>query len=772
MNMHKTVRFSRAALLGLSAMLLASCANLSHTKTKSQPRAADLAVANLPSAQPMANPLETVREEHHDVPRPPLPEFNQPGSLPPLPVSTASMPEMPKVAAADDIVVLDYEQTDLRQILEELASVLGISMVIDSSIADKVTVRTSPDKPLKQKDIWPLLQLLMTDAGIMMERQGEVYYVKKMPLPVPPDIGSRGNAERSTAPEVMQITPLRYISAESALEAVRPLLDQQGRLVSLPTLNIIGVVTAPPRLQRINQLLSLLDADPFQHRGIRLYRLSNAKASEIQEDLGKILQAVEGAKPSYAIVALERINAILAIAPPNRGFEQVSQWVRILDEKNDEGGEQVFIYRVRNLKAASLASTLSEVFKSDDDKTAKSKPPQVPGVPPEALQNPNEPPPEAPTPPPEGQTLKISAELKVTIVADEDTNSLLVRARPRDYRQLLETITVLDQVPKEVMINAVIAEVSLSENTRFGVDWGYFFGSRGFVGTNFGIAGTDRLRADNADSKYDKFNFANLSGLVLRDVGDHLTAMLNLVGTDNNVQLLSRPSILVRNNQEATMNVGSDEPTITRINTSTQSALNSNFSASNEVQYRQTGITLKVTPHINEDGIINMDIFQEISSLGAERTEQKLPSFTQRKIETSVVVRDGSAIVLGGLIQRRATNTQAGLPGLMDVPLLGKLFADNSNAEDRVELVVILVPQIIRPDADNRDFVRAFNNRMEHVNSLLNDSEVPLFWNWQTPMPAPKPAPTQPAPSTEGPKPPPGETPDENSPQPSEPMDF
>lgn len=702
------------------------------------PSAVELATSQLGSGGYGVNPLETVDELPPETPPPPRREINRRGGLPAIPGARAAMPPMPQVQPADDIVVLDYEQVELRQVLEEIADTLGIALVIDSSIADKVTVRTAEGNPLKHQDLWPLLQLLMHDAGVMMERQGNVYFVKKMPQPVPPDIGDMATAGRSTAPEVLQITPLRYITVDAAAQAIKPLLDPKGRLISLPTLNVMGIVTAPPRLQRINQLLQLLDADPFVHRGMRLYRLGNAKAQEVQGDLDKILKAVEGAKPAYQLIALERVNALLVIAPPNRGFDQVSQWIELLDEENEEGGEQVFIYRVRNLKATTLASTLSEVFKEEekDDlpKQNKNEPKTDPAQPDNAP-----PDPATPTPPTSGK-LRVSAELKVSIVADEDTNSLLVRARPRDYRQLLETISVLDQVPKEVMINAVIAEVRLTESTKFGIDWGYFFGSKGFLGTNFGVGGSSVLSPNHADAVYDQFNFGDsMTGLVLRNASNSLTGILNLVASDSEVQLLSRPSILVRNNQEATMNVGGDEPTITRVNTTSTTTVNSNFTSSNEVQYRQTGITLKVTPHINDDGIINLDIYQEISNRGEDRTVQQLPSFIQRKIETSVVVRDGNPIVLGGLIDTREDDSQSGIPYLMNAPVLGRAFSNTSQGLTRVELVVIIVPQIVNPQADNRAFVKAFNQRMARVNALLNENYLPLLVDIQDPQPAQEP---------------------------------
>lgn len=664
----------------------------------------------------------------------PQTSVNQSGALP---VVNSSRPDAPDIASPNDIVRLQYEQIDLRIVLEELFDTLGMSSVVDSSIADKVTLRTSQDKPLHMSDIWPLIHLLINDAGITMEKKGSVYHLKKAQDALPVFIGSENSRlARSAAPEVMQITPLRYISLDAASAALKPLVEPSGRIASLPTLNLLGITASPERLRRINNLLSLLDADPFRHRGLRLYRLNNAKASELKDDLEKILKAVEGANPAYEVVPLERINSVLVVAPPKRGFEEVTRWVDILDEANDAGGEQVFIYRVRHLKATTLASTLSEVFQVEDKEEPRKRDEQTAN--PDQKQDA-----QAETQQPDNQTKRteikrtelqggdsgkqISAELKVGIVADEDTNSLLVRATPRDYRQLLETIRILDTVPKEVMVNAVIAEVELTQASRFGIDWSLILGGiDDIVMTNFGIDKAFKQLTSTTTTTTDTETSTSLSGIVVKQTSNKLTAILNAVATDNDVSLLSRPSLLVKDNQEASINVGSDEPTITRTNTSLATASSSTVT-SNEVQYRQTGITLNITPHINADGIINMEVEQEVSSLGTNKTIQDLPSFNQRKIKTSIVVRDGTAIVLGGLIQTSQSNSRSGVPVLHELPVFGDLFADTGKQIIRTELVVIIIPQIINPEADNRLYVQRFNERMGQLQQLLSEDYVPIW---------------------------------------------
>lgn len=637
----------------------------------------------------------------------------QTGSLPTVATLTEDSTKDFDLSTAGDFE-FNFEQISLTQLIEIIADALKISTIVDPSIGDKVTIRTSPDKILHREDLWPLLQLLLTDAGISVEKKAGVYHFKKTGPELPGTIGlPSGTSGDGEAAEILQVTPLRFITVESATAVLNPLIQQQGRIITLPNLNILGIITTPQRLERVNKLLALVDADPFLHRGMRLFRLNNSKATEVQADLDKILQALTGQTGSYQSIALERINAILVISPPDAGFDEVSMWINILDEKGEDSSEQVFVYRVKNVEAKELASTLTSVFKNEEEDIPNRD--QTDNEENDALTNVLNPENVAElttpsTPRPEGA---VSAALKVTIVADEGTNSLLVRATPRDYRQLLETIAALDRVPKEVMIHAAVAEVSLSDSTKFGIDWEAFFGStrqvgdtqdRSSISSNLGIRGD-----------------TTASGLIINHIAGGLTAILNLAASNNELRVLMRPSILVRNNQKARINVGSNEPYLSSINTST-----TNYTqTSRDVQYKDVGIILEVTPRINDEGIVSLDIVQELSQLGSTpRTSEQLTSFDQRKVETSVVVRDGSAIIIGGLIQTQNENKNSGIPGLRDVPVVGGAFSTDTITHDRTELVLIIIPEIVNPELDSRPLMQRFKQQMRAIDNLLNTEGV------------------------------------------------
>ena len=299
----------------------------------------------------------------------------------------------PEVADGDDVVELNYEQAELRLVLEELADALDITLVIDPSIDSQISIRTSPNRPLQRDDVWPLIRLLSRDAGVILEQAGELWNARRVVSNLTADIATPETLGDGTAARIMQVTPLIYVSTDAVIQAIQPLLEPNGGVSQLGTTNMLIVSGSEYDLQRVNQLLMLIDADPFANQGIHLYQLSNANANEVAEELTEILQLIEGSDPAYQVKGIERINALLVTAPATRGFEEISRWVQILDADSQEQVEQLFMYRVKNLVAQELADTLADVFEAEDEPflslvgTVGDEPSQPPLLFPEAGDN-------------------------------------------------------------------------------------------------------------------------------------------------------------------------------------------------------------------------------------------------------------------------------------------------------------------------------------------------------------------------------------------------
>ena len=612
---------------------------------------------------------------------------------------------VPTATQGEDIVELNYEQADLRLVLEELADALDISIVIDPTIDTQISIRTSADRPLQRDDIWPLIRLLTRDAGILLERVGDIYNARVLPSNLPAEIVTLETLGDGTAARVMQVTPLTYVSSDAVIQAISPLLESEGSVSQLGNRDLLVISGTEFELQRVNQLLMLIDADPFSNQGIHLYQLSNANATEVATELSEVLLLIEGSNPSYQVRGIESINAILVTAPASRGFDEISRWVQILDADSQEQAEQLFVYKVKNLVALELAETLSNVFEEEDEQLEVrneeavgegSQPLLSPGQTEESLPELTE------------TGTAVSADLTVKIVADEATNSLLIRSTARDYRQLLTTINQLDAVPLQVMVNAVIAQITLTNATRFGVDWSRIANS----------TAADPISTDTSTTFV-----PNLGGLMFTkgflDGSARVEATLEAIAVNNDVRLLARPSLTVINNQEGEIQIGAEVPV------EAGQAIGSGGVSTTNIQYRPTGIELYITPQINDDGIVNLIIRQVLSSVdnGSSGVNNN-PVFNNQEISTTVVVRNGENVVLGGLIQTDDELLNTGIPILNRLPGVGKLFSYQQETQERRELFIVLRPEIINLNAEGGVEYSDIRDRFELVSELFEDSNL------------------------------------------------
>ena len=618
--------------------------------------------------------------------------------------------ERPQVEVPEGTTVeLNFEQEDLRLVFEQLGDQLKINMVIDPTIDNKVSLRSSPDNPLQYEDLWPLMRMLARNAGVTIEQAGNIYRFMKNNSNIPVEIVMPSWLSDATSSEVLQVTPLTYISVETALALLNPLIQPDGTIIRLGQANLIGISGSPQQLQRVNALLDVIDDDPFQNQGIQLYELFNSQAAEVAQELTNILGLVDGEQSSYQVLGLERINAVLVLSPANRGFDEVTRWISILDAESQEQVEQLFFYKVKNLSATSLAQTLTSVFEQNEDNR-----PVASNETESAASNAEG---EASTEviveesAPEGV---VSANLSVTIVADEDTNSLLVRSTPRDYRQLLTTINNLDTVPPQVLINAVIGQVTLTDSNEFGVDWVSISNNVNTGVISSRVLPSGLLLTDGSGLG------AQGSGLIMSrsfsDGSSIIDATLNAIAQDNEVRLLARPTILATNNQEGEIKVGQAVP----IDQGT--TVSGNGVTTSNIAYRDVGIVMTITPHINDDGYINLEIFQSLSSIEDGSGVAGNPVFSNQEITTTAVVSDQSTITLGGLIQEDDSDQNSGVPGLQKIPVLGALFSYQQLRSVRRELFVILRPQIINGDDRDAEVMQDLRDSFHNVAELFEEA--------------------------------------------------
>jgi general secretion pathway protein D len=295
---------------------------------------------------------------------------------------------------------------------------------------------------------------------------------------------------------------------------------------------------------------------------------------------------------------------------------------------------------------------------------------------------------------------------QVSFVVDESTNSILVKCVGSDYRVIKGVIEKLDIFPRQVLIEVLIAEINLDETNKLGVEWQYIFDLSG--------SGTARLGNLSVSNLLTSGPLTNGMSYLVANT-ERFKAAIQASATDNNVQILSSPHVLASDNQKATIDIGQEVPVITS-QTLKDDSTSTVTSTDQSIQYRNTGIILSVTPHINEKGLVRMEVSQEVSEL-SDKFIEGIPSpiFSKRKAETSLSVKDGQTIVIGGLIRQSRTDTYTGVPGLSRIPILRNLMGTQSKGWANTELMLFITPHVIVHNEDAEFISRKFVERLDTV---------------------------------------------------------
>ncbi len=626
-------------------------------------------------------------------------------------------------------ITLNFENTNLREVVKViLGDLLNANYSIDPGVQGAVTLQTS--EPLSRKDLIPTLELLLRMNGAALVPQIGLYNVvprdSAMRGMLAPQLGNSGQAlPRGYS---VRIVPLTYIAAGEMQKILEP-FAAAGNLVRVDTVrNLLILAGGGPELARLLETVRIFDVDWLKGMSIALFTPDFVDA----ETLSTELQAVfgEGGDSPLAgvikFVTLERLNALLVITPRPQYLEKVADWVERLDRDSGGVGQRLFVYRVQNGKAADLATVLTEVFQRDAGSAVVPPPELAPGL--EALEIAAPPPPDedqeaAPgaaqrllaTPAafrPEslvgGEGVAISSGGEIRIIADEINNALVILATAQQYKQVEAALRRLDVLPQQVLIEATIAEITLKGDLKYGMEW--FFTNRlgdktGEGLLDLGVTGT------GIGPVIPGFSYS------IVDKAGAVRAVLNALAEDSRLNVISSPSLMVLNNQTAHIDVGDEVPVVTQ---QQQSTVGTSSPIVNNIEYRNTGVLLSVTPRVNAGGMVVMDVEQEVSQVVSESTDTTTltPTISKRSITTSVAVQSGQTVVLGGLIREQKVVSRSGIPGLYNLPIIGPLFGVTIDEQVRTELVVLITPRAVRNPAEAAQVTEEFRNKMESLRPL------------------------------------------------------
>ena len=637
-------------------------------------------------------------------------------------------------------ITLNVVDADIREVVRLiLEDGLNANYVIDPTVAGSTTIRTS--RPVPAMEILPLLSsVLQTNGASLVEKDGLFQILPMERASVAGGQPSTRLSLRSGRPgSGILLAPLRYADSLKLEELLQPFVANQGSVQANPDRNTLLIDGSPDQIATMSDLIDMFDVDWMAGMSFGFYPLERAAASDLAFELDQIFgTGEEGGSPDQPtrFLPIERLSAVLVIAKDPALLRRAQSWIGRLDKIGEGDEEQIYVYPVQNGRAADLAAVLGELF---DIRSSVIGPDPLlaPGLEAAELQSSlldddeeqdgagdrrsssrergparrrgsdRSFSPFFPLSPfdPRGLT-EGSGDLGTKIVADEGNNSLLIKAPPKDYRKIEAALRELDRPPLQVLLEATIAEVTLTDKLRYGVQWFFDTGN------------TDLVLSSRKDGSVDPF-FPGFSGILSSSDVDVVIDALDSV-TDINI--VSSPQILVLDNQTALLEVGDEVPVVTRQAEGTDA----DDRLVTTIEQRQTGVILNVTPRVNASGLVVLDIQQEVSDVNRTVTSGiDSPTISQRRVGTTVAVDSNQTVALGGLIEEEVELVRNGIPILMDIPYLGWLFGRTTDDTERTELLILLTPKVL---PNTRAAVAAtdeLRQRLRAAASLADDVSIP-----------------------------------------------
>lgn len=565
-------------------------------------------------------------------------------------------------------VTLNFSNADIKEVITSVSSCIGKNILIDPRVTGKVTILSKT--PLRKESVYDvLLDVLRTHGAVAIE-QGDV--IKIVPIAeAKQNTASTTKAIPGGGEQITRVVKIKNISAPQLVALLKPLTPTDAYLQAYLDTNVLVISDSKKNVQRLMNIIETLDK-PSQHQD-QIVPLSQANADEV----AKILQGSQPKKTenSATVTADRRSNSII-LSGNKAERERYQKLIRQLDTPIANHSAH-HVVPLKYAKAMDLAPVLDKVINKSGSNTVTGVA-TAPGTAPTAAPN----------------------STATNIIADEATNSLIISADLQNYQSLLEVLKQLDIPRLQVMIEAIIAEVSFDNSRKLGVEWGVKSSNNVGIGNKPQSSGLLGLIGDLANSDLTKALLTGgFSALISRgDIG----VMLNAIQNDSNANILSAPHILTLNNKEATMVVGENVPFITgAYTTQASSGTNANINPFTTVQRQDVGLILKVKPQINPGGMISLEIEQETSAVKDVSGSAGITT-TKRSMKSNVTIANGNMLVLGGLMDDQTNDGADSLPLLGDIPLLGYLFKTEKTSIRKRTLMVFIKPTIVDSEVNGK----------------------------------------------------------------------
>jgi general secretion pathway protein D len=616
-------------------------------------------------------------------------------------------PPKPETNPGGGATSFNFEAADVRDIAKTvLADILGESYIVDPKVAGTISLRTT--RPLQRDAILPTLESVLRMNGIIMIKENGVFKI----MPAASAKGSLSPKMAGKEPGfTVQVVPLKYIGSHEMAKILEAFSPDPASIKADEVRNLLIVAGTQNEMQHMLDTVEMFDVDWLSGMSVGLFTLQNADVKAVDAEFNKIFgdKSLNPLAGVVRIIPLERLNGFVIISPQPHYLEQAKIWLERLDQAGGAGGTRLFVYHVQNGKAEVLADLLNQTFGKSGQATPRSPAASLaPGSTGMEIKSTTfgatTPKPATTSTPAAGSTLSISDESgssEVRIVADKENNALLILANAAGYDKIEAALRKLDLAPRQVLIEVMIAEVTLGDEFKYGIEWALSSGTRKTFQLN--TQDTGAIGPVQPGFVYTLLN--PLGGI---------KAILNMNGSDSKINVLSSPHIMVADNQTAKIQVGDSLP-IQQQTLSTTGTFSS-------TSYLDTGVMLSVTPRINAGGLVNLDITQEYSVPGVTTSTSSTnpPPISKRSSKTQVTVQSGETMVIGGMISEKSTNSSSGLPILSSIPVLGGLFGFTDRATTKTELIVLITPRVAKNVGQATQISDELRRKMGNVRDLVD----------------------------------------------------
>ena len=614
-------------------------------------------------------------------------------------------------------ITLNFVNADIESVARALASLTKRTLVVDPRVKGNINLTT--EKPVSPDVAWnQFLAVLRLQGFAMIETQGLYKIVPEAEaklqggqVAVVPAGIAPNNAQVMT-----QIFKLSHENANNLLPVLRPLISPNNTINVTPGSNALVITDYADNLQRLGRIIASLDV--ANATDLEIIPLQHAIANDLVALLTRLTEtagatAGAGAGQGFSdtgykttILAETRSNAIIVRSANHAKQAQIRSLVEKLDLPGSElASGNIHVVYLKNADATKLANTLRAAVAGSGSGGAAALPPSA----------------SAATTPGGTATLNLPST-GGQIQADAATNSLIITAPEPQYRQLRAVIDSLDQRRAQVMVESLIVEVDSAKESQFGIQWQNLVGGAnstvGILGTNFATSNLLNQSINGADGKVLPGQGLNVA--TARNVNGKyiMTSLANFLQTNGGSNILSRPSLLTLDNEEAKIVVGQNVPFVTGQYTNNNSS-NGAVNPFQTVERKDVGLTLKVKPQISDNGMVKLTIFQEVSSVDTSKKLTDGLITNKRSIESNILVEDGTVVVLGGLLSDTYADSRQQVPGLGDIPFFGALFRNETRSRSKTNLMVFLRPVVVRDDASAEVLS---NGRYQFMQSLQKEA--------------------------------------------------